>query len=157
MHLLAFELSSRRLALPVDLVETIVRAAAITPLPQSPPFVEGVVNLRGRIVPVLDLRRRLGLPAIPLSPQHRFVVVRVPRRSLALRVDQVNALLTVPGDAVEHAEGLVPGARTGLGFARLPDGVLVIQDPEALLSSEEEVRLDAALEGAGSPATEPVG
>lgn len=145
VHLLAFELAARRLALPVEHLDTIVRAAAITPLPHAPPFVEGVINLRGRVIPVIDLRRRFGLPTVPLSLDQVFVVARSARRSLALRVDSVRDLVTVQPDAIEQAERVVPGAKYAAGIARLPDGVIVIQDLEALLSSEDEVRLDGAL------------
>ena len=155
VYLLAFELSSRRLALPVELLETIVRAVAVTPLPHSPPFVEGVVNLRGRVLPVIDLRRRFGLPTVPLAPDQRFIVIRGPRRSRAVRVDDVREIVAVPAEAIEHPDRVVPGARHALGLVRLPDGVLVVQDPETLLSSEDEVQLEAAL-AAVPPASEPV-
>lgn len=145
VQLLAFELSARRLALPVELLDTIVWAVAITPLPHAPPFVEGVINVRGRVIPVIDLRRRFGLPSVPLSLEHRFVVARCGPRSLALRVDRVESVVSVRPGAIELAERVVPGARHASGVVRLSDGVIVIQDLQALLSSEEETRLDLAL------------
>jgi purine-binding chemotaxis protein CheW len=154
VQLLAFELASRRLALPVERLETILRASAVTPLPHSPPFVEGVINLHGRVVPVIDLRLRFGLPPTPLAPAHRFIVLRGLKRPCAIRVDQVEAIVAVPAGAIEDAERLVPGAMHTLGLARMADGVLVIQDPDALLSSEDEVRLDAALAGTPPAAAE---
>jgi purine-binding chemotaxis protein CheW len=154
IQLLAFELSARRLALPVELVETIVWAVRITPLPHAPPFVEGLINLRGRVVPVVDLRRRFGLATVPLALEQRFVVVRNGHRTLALRVDRVDAVVTVEPEAVERAERVVPGARHAAALVRLPDGVLVIQDLEALLSSEDGAQLDEAI-AAGPLASEP--
>jgi purine-binding chemotaxis protein CheW len=150
VQLLAFEFSARRLALPVELLDTIVWAVAVTPLPHAPEFVEGVINLRGQVVPVVDLRRRFGLPTVPLSLDQRFVVVRNGRRLLALRVDRVDAIVTVQSDAIERAERVIPGARHTAGIVRLPDGVIVIQDLEVLLSSEEEIRLDNALAAPGA-------
>jgi len=129
-----------------------VRAVAITPLPHAPPFVEGVINLRGRIVPVIDLRRRFGLAPVAVALDHCFIVTRG-RRTLALRVDHVDRMLTVSGDAIEAAERVVPGARHAAGVVRLPDGVVVIQDLEALLSSEEDASLVSALDARGSTAS----
>ena len=146
VQLLAFELSGRRLAVPVEDLNTVVRAVAIAPLPHAPPFVEGVIDLRGRIVAVIDLRRRFGLPTVPLALDQRFVVVRTPRRAVALRVDSVEAVVAAGPDAVERPDRVLPGARHAAGIARLADGVIVIQDLEALLSSEDEARLDVARE-----------
>ena len=150
VQLLAFELSARQLALPVELLETIVWAVAITPLPQAPPFVEGVINLRGQVVPVIDLRRRFGLAPVPVSLDQRFVVVRTSRRPLALRVDHVHSLVSVSPAAIESADRLLPGAKHAAGIVRLPDGVMVIQDLEALLSSKEEAGLEEALASGGA-------
>jgi purine-binding chemotaxis protein CheW len=155
VQLLAFEVCGRQLSLPVDSVETVLRAVAIAPLPHAPPFVEGIINLRGRVIPVVELRRRFGLPSVPLAPEHHFVVARTSRRLLALRVDQVHTVITVGGDALESAQRVVPGARHTAGIVRLSDGVIILQDLEALLSSEDEHRLDHALETAVSSAPVP--
>ena len=144
VQLLAFELSGRRLAVRVEQLVTIVRAVAITPLPQAPSFVDGIINLRGQVVPVIDLRRRFGLPPVPLGPDQRFVIVQgVPPR--ALRVDRVDEVIVVPLEAIDHADRVVPGAKHAADVVRLPDGVIVIQDLDALLSSEDEVRLATAM------------
>ncbi|HEY7612482.1 MAG TPA: chemotaxis protein CheW [Gemmatimonadales bacterium] len=152
VHLLAFELSSRRLALPVELLETIVRAADSTPLPEAPSFVEGIVHLRGQLLPVIDLRRRFGLPPAPPSPDQLFLVIRGLDSARAIRVDEVHNIFAVPAEALEHAREIVPGAGQAPGIARLPDGMLVVQDPEALLTSDDEGRLEAALEAGGAAA-----
>ena len=155
VQLIAFEVAARRLAIAVDLLHTVVWAVAITPLPAAPPFVEGVINLRGEVVPVIDLRRRFGLPAVPVTLEQRFVVVRRAGRLLALRVDRVDTVVATPSEAIELAESVVPGARHAAAVVRLPDGVLVIQDLAALLSSEEETGLERAL-AAGVRPPEPL-
>jgi purine-binding chemotaxis protein CheW len=156
VKLLAFELAARRLAVPIQCLDTVVWAVAVTTLPHAPPFVEGIINVRGSVVPVIDLRRRFGLPSVPLSLHQRFIVVRTASRSLALRVDSVADLVEVQPDAIERADQVLPGARHAAGIVRLEDGVTVIQDLEALLSAEEEAGLDRAL-SAGDPApAEPV-
>ena len=109
MQLLAFQLSGRRLAIPVELLRTIVWAVAVSPLPHVPAFVEGVINLRGRVLPVIDLRRRFGLPSVPLSLDRRFVVARCGARALALRVDRVEDVIDVAANAVQSATRLSLG------------------------------------------------
>ncbi len=107
-----------------------------------------MINLRGRVLPVIDLRRRFGLPSVPLSLDHRFVVARCGARALALRVDRVEEVIDVAANAVQSATRLIPGAQHAAGIVRLPDGVIVIQDLEALLSSEDEAQLEQALSDA---------
>ena len=79
--LLTFEIADRRFALPARLVQEVVRAVAFSPLPKSPPIIEGVINYRGTLVPVLGTRQRFGLAPLPLAPdQHLLVAVLGTRR-----------------------------------------------------------------------------
>lgn len=144
--LLVLQLSPERFAIPTRTVVEIIRAVAITALPGAPPVVEGVINYRGRIVPVVDPRRRFGLPAIPLNPDQHFVVVTAGPRSIALRVDRATELVTVAADAIARAAEVAPAAPYVSGVVRLDDGLLVVHDLERFLSLEEETDLDRALE-----------
>jgi purine-binding chemotaxis protein CheW len=138
------------IAVPVTAVQEVVRAVAVSPLPDVPPFVEGVINARGTLVPVFDLRRRFGLPPTPPTLHHHFVLAFAGSRLAALRVDRALDLVQVAESELSPPEALVGGGRHVASIARLPDGVLVIQDLEAFLSTSESGRLDAALaEAAG--------
>jgi purine-binding chemotaxis protein CheW len=138
------------IAVPVTAVQEVVRAVAVSPLPDVPPFVEGVINARGTLVPVFDLRRRFGLPPTPPTLHHHFVLAFAGSRLAALRVDRALDLVQVAESELSPPEELVGGGRHVASIARLPDGVLVIQDLEAFLSTSESGRLDAALaEAAG--------
>ena len=121
LEMLAFRLADRRFALRVSDVREIVRAVAIAPLPKAPAIVEGVVNYRGTIVPVLDVRARFGLAAEPLHPNQHFILAHAGPRLVALRVDQADALVEVERHLVEPA-AVAPGAEYVAGIARLPDG-----------------------------------
>ncbi len=150
LQLLRLELGGICLAVPVTAVQEIVRAVAVSPLPDVPLFVEGVINARGTLVPVFDLRRRFGLPPSPPALHHHFVLAFAGPRLAALRVDQAIDLVQVAGSDLSSPEDVVDGARHVASIARLPDGLLVIQDLEAFLSTSEADRLDAALaEAAG--------
>jgi purine-binding chemotaxis protein CheW len=138
------------IAVPVAAVQEIVRAVAVSPLPDVPPFVEGVINARGTLVPVFDLRRRFGLPPRAPTLHHHFVLAFAGSRLAALRVDRALDLIDVAASDLSGPEEVGAGGQHVASIARLPDGLLVIQDLESFLSTSEGDRLDAALaEAAG--------
>lgn len=143
--LLVFLLHEARFAVRGEAVREVVRSVAVARLPDAPGIVEGVVNCRGRVVPVLDVRGRFGLPARPLDPDQHFVLADAGPRVVALRVDRALDLLEVSEDDIESAGSAAPGSRYTEGVARLPDGLLVIHDLERFLSLDEGARLDASL------------
>jgi purine-binding chemotaxis protein CheW len=148
VHLLVFELEGIRIAIPSATVHEVVRAVAISPLPRAPAAIEGVINARGTLVPVFDLRQRLGLAARPLAPHHHLVLARSGARPAALRVDRAVELVAVTEADIESAERVAPGAGYGSAVAKLPDGLVVIHDLERFLSPVEAGQVDAALAAA---------
>jgi len=146
-QLLSFEVGNNRFALPVDRVREVVRAAAIAALPKAPPIVEGIINFRGTLVPVLDIRQRFGLPPAPLAPEQHLILAQAGRRLVALRVDRALDLVVVDQDAIESAARVAPGTEYVAGIAKVADGLLVIHDLETFLSFEEAGQVDAAVVG----------
>lgn len=126
-------------------VQEIIRMVEITKVPKAPSFVEGVINLRGRIIPVLDLRRRLGVPGTERTAQSRIVVVMVRGRAVGLVVDSVSEVLRIPKSAMEPAPalGATVGAEFIQGVGRLEDRLLTLLDLKRLL-----LPADAASEAA---------
>ena len=153
-EVLVFDLGGRRYGLPAADVRELVRAVAIVPLPGAPSVVEGVINVRGRVVPVLDVRARLRLPAKPVEPADHLVVARAGERLVALRVDRATDLVRLDAADVEEARGLVPGLEYVGWVARLPDDVLLIHDLGTFLSRAESARLEEALPSGGPPGGE---
>lgn len=153
VSLLSFEVAGQSFALPARLLREVVRAVAITPLPKAPPIIEGVINVRGTVVPVLDIRQRFGLTPIPLAPDQHLLIAQAGPRLVALRVDRALELLAVDEGAIEAAGRVAPGAEYVAGIATLADGLLVIHDLERFLSLEEAVQVDAVVAGA-APAGE---
>lgn len=147
---MSFELAEHRYGLTATAVREIVRAVSIAPLPAAPPIIEGVINVRGTLVPVLDIRKRFGLPSAPVSPGHHLILAKAGERVVALRVDQARELVTVAAADLVPADLTVPGAGMILGLARLPDGVLVVHDIERFLSLDEAKATDRALAEAGA-------
>lgn len=144
MRLLLFTIDDRRFALPATDVSEIVRAVAITPLPGAPPVVDGIIDLRGEVVPVFNLRRRFGLPARDVDLADQFIIARTARRVAALHVDRTL-------DIVESEQPATNAGGTQLhpsiaGVATLDDGLALISDVDAFLSHAEAESLEVALE-----------
>lgn len=140
-HLDAF-----RFAIPAVDVREIHPAVAVTPLAGAPEAIGGVVDVRGTLVPVLDLRSRLGLEPRELTPSDVFVRVSLEDRELLLLVDHVSDVERISAAARERSEELVPGARYIREVGRDQHGPIVVHDLDTFLSADELVDLDAALD-----------
>ncbi len=147
-QVLRFDVGALRCAVPLAGVREVQRAVAITPLPGAPTIVEGVIDVRGDVVPVIDAGRRLGLPPRPLRTSDAFILLWTGSRLVALRADAVHWIDDLAEDAVSRAEQLVRGGAVVAGVARTPDGLVLLHDPEALLRQAEEDTLDQALSAA---------
>jgi len=143
--LLTFALGPHRFGLPLDRVVEVTRAVAVAELPGAPPIVDGAVNYRGRIVPVLDVATRFGLDSPPLAPDQHFVFAQGRFHLVALRVERAEAVVGVEPSAVQPPD-IVLGSPHVLGVARLSDGLIVIQDLDRFLSVDEEQEIVRALE-----------
>jgi purine-binding chemotaxis protein CheW len=146
--LLTFRLDRGRHALALDAVERAIRAAAVTPVPGMPEPMLGILDLEGELVPVLSVRRRLGLAELALSPDHHFVLAWMGSRRVLLAVDAVESVLErswvrPPGDL---------GYRGLRGIAQLDDGLVLIHDLEAFFAPEEWLAVDRAIASARAPA-----
>jgi purine-binding chemotaxis protein CheW len=148
MRLLCFTIDGHRYGLDSAGVVEIVRAVAITALPGAPSVIEGVVDVRGAVVPVFDLRARFGLPGRPIALADRFVIVQTPARVAALHVDEVQDLVDVDDGTVSGLAEQVPSAHHIAGVATLGDGLVLIHDVATFLSRAELETLDAALRAA---------
>jgi purine-binding chemotaxis protein CheW len=150
MQLLCFSIDDHRYGISSDAVAEIIRAVAITPLPGSPSVIAGVIDVRGTIVPVFNLRARFGLPMREVIPSDCFILVRTPSRVAALHVDRVDELVDADEQALSDGSGdafktQVPTAAHIVGAVTLGDGMVLIHDVAAFLSSAESESLEAAL------------
>jgi purine-binding chemotaxis protein CheW len=150
-EVLVFEVGGQRYALPTADVRELVRAVAITPLPGAPAVIEGVVDVRGCVLAVLDVRARFRLPPKALDPSDHFIVASAGPRGVILRVDRATHLALVDEASVQLPETLGPGAAYLAGVARLEDGLVLIHDLTTFLSAAEAASLDEALRPPASP------
>ena len=144
---LVFEVAGQRFGLLTADVQELVRAVTIVPVPQAPAIVEGIINFRGRVIPVLDIRARFRLPPKTLEPTDHFIVARVEERIVALRVDHGLDLVRVDDADIEDAQGAVPGADYVSWVAKLPHDLVLIHDLRTFLSHAEATAIDEAIDG----------
>ena len=147
MHLLLFTLDSHRFALPLDRVREIVHAVEITPLAGAPGVVEGVVDVRGAVVPVLDARARFRLPARPVRLTDHLILAEGAGRLVALRVDRVLDTHEVPAEAMTAASPNDASMAHLAGVATLEDGMVLVHDLDAFLTQAEADALAHAMAG----------
>ena len=144
-QILVFALDEPRYALYLCAVERVVRAVEITPLPKAPEIVLGVINVQGQIIPVMDIRQRLHLPARKLELNDQFILAHTSRRRVALVVDTVVGFRQLADRELVNAELVLPGAEYIHGVAKLEDGLVLICDLDQFLSFEEEQVLEVTL------------
>jgi len=147
MMLLIFKLDNWKCALPISTVDRVYRAVAITSLPKTPDIVLGVINVRGTILPAINLRSRFHLPPKALVPSAQLIVARMLKRPVALIVDSIEDVIECDEREIVSADSILPGMEHVQGILRLKDGMILIQDLDSLLSLEEEILMDKALAG----------
>lgn len=145
-RLVSFDVGTEQFAVDILRVQEINRMMALTQIPQSPPGVCGVINLRGRIVPVLDLRTRLGIETVEPSDASRIIVVEIRGSTIGFIVDAVHEVLEVDPKTVEPTPVITTHADTRYiqGVAKIEDKLLILLDLDQLLTAE-------ALETIGAP------
>lgn len=144
LQLVSFEVGEEEYAVPILSVQEINRMMQITRVPQSPPFVEGVINLRGKIIPVIDLRKRFGLTELENSDDVRIIVVEVSNRVIGFTVDRVNEVLRINSDIVEPPPAMVCGLDTEYvqGVGKLEDRLLILLHLEKLFTAAEIAEIE---------------
>jgi len=137
-HLATFVLDREEYGVNVRQVQEIRRVSEITAVPRAPEFVRGVINLRGRILPVLDLKRKLGLGEVAIQRASRIVVVRVRDRVLGLLVDGASQVLKVPVSRIEPPpdEVVERGGDYIRAVAKLEDRLIILIELERVLTHE---------------------
>jgi len=143
-----FTLDDQRYALPLLDVERIVPAVYVTPLPKAPAIVVGIITVQGRVMPVVNLRRRFRLPERPIEPDDQFIIAQTRQRTVALSVDLVSGVISIPRQETIHHSEILPNLEYVAGVVKHEDGLLLIHDLETCLSLVEERELDFALQAA---------
>jgi purine-binding chemotaxis protein CheW len=145
VQILVFELDRQRYGLRLPAVERVLRAVEVTPLPQTPEVVWGVIDIEGQVVPVLSLRKRLVLSEQPIGVSDQFVLARTPRRRVALVVDSACGVIEKTAADLIESDKILPDLKQIEGVIQLDDGIVLIHDLDRFLSLEEELALARAI------------
>ena len=148
LQLVTFEVAQEEFAVDILAVHEINRMMDLTRVPQAPNEIEGVINLRGKIIPVMDLRKRFGLECRERDEQTRIVVVEVDGRVIGFTVDRVRQVLPISRSIVEPAPDMVASIDSQFisGVGKLPDRLLILLDLNHLLGNKLAEAIDNVTE-----------
>ena len=140
LQIVVCELADEHYGLDIAKVFEIIRHQPITPVPRAPQFVKGVINLRGRIIPVVDLRGRFGMDEVEPTKETRIVVAESSHTRVGLIVDSVSEVLLLPIDAVESTPEVAAGADAEYlrGIAKLGDRLVLLLELDGLFGLEDQ-------------------
>lgn len=148
-QIVVFELNSEYFAVNIAEVESIIKMQSITQMPHTPAFVKGVTNLRGKILPVVDLRKRFALPARLVDKNSRIIVVSVNGSEVGMIVDGVSEVLTISELTVESAPAITTTVDSTfiIGIAKINQRLIILLDIVKILAAEEQESLVVGARG----------
>lgn len=140
--LVLFRLDDQRYALFLNAVERVVRAVAVTPVPEAPAFLLGLMNMAGQLLSIVSLRACLGLPDRPIRPEDQFVLARKSRLTIALVVDEVQGLSALDvSRTVAPADVLPEGEWRVQSLVKIAGDIILIYDLDKLISHKDQERI----------------
>ena len=139
LQLVTFSIGEEEFGVNILKVQEIIRTMEITKVPRAPDFVEGVINLRGKVIPIIDLRRRFGLAPRGHDKNTRIIVIEINNIIVGFVVDAVSEVLRIPASTVEPPPPVVAGVESDYvsGVGKLQDRLLIMLDLDRLRSSED--------------------
>ncbi len=143
LHLVGFRIGRETFAVPIDLVHEIVRVPDITAVPDAPDYIEGVINLRGKIVSIVDLRKRFGEKEITRNKKNRILVVEVETKHVGLIVDSASEVLKIPHADVDAPPNVFEEGELNYvtGVGKLNHRLIILVDLSKILQKGELRRL----------------
>lgn len=142
-QLVVFELGKEHYGVDISAVESIIKMQPITVVPHTPSFVEGVTNLRGSVLPVIDLRKRFGLAMDDISKNSRIVVIALGKTKVGMIVDAVSEVLRIQEDQIEPPPPMVTSVDTTfiIGIAKIDNKLVILLDLSKVLSLQDVAAL----------------
>jgi purine-binding chemotaxis protein CheW len=139
IQLVTFSIGEEEFGVDILKVQEIIRTMEITKVPRAQDFVEGVINLRGKVIPIIDLRRRFGLASKAYDKHTRIIVIEISNMIVGFVVDSVSEVLRIPAGTVEPPPAVVAGMESEYisGVGRLHDSLLILLDLDKLLSNTD--------------------
>ncbi|HTZ99294.1 MAG TPA: chemotaxis protein CheW [Candidatus Aquilonibacter sp.] len=146
LQVVGFRIGRETFGLPISIVREIVRVPEITAVPNAPDYIEGVINLRGRIIPIVDLRKRFGDRAVEPNKKNRIVVVELETRVIGLIVHSASEVLRIPPSEIEAPHNVFQEGELNYitGVGKLKGRLVILLDLNRVLQRGELSRLDEA-------------
>ncbi len=135
-----FNIKDVRYGIRIDFVIEVIKLMEITPLPKTPEFIKGVINLRGKVIPIIDLRERFGYEKVELTDESRIIISLIEnKKEIGLIVDSVSEVLTLSSEVIEPPMSITGSLKTDyiLGIAKMESGLILLINIEKILTSEE--------------------
>ncbi len=147
VQVVSFHLGSEEYGVDIGQVQEIIRMVEITHVPRAPHFMEGVINLRGQLIPIIDLRTRFGMKRAEATKSTRIVVTEIGTKRVGIVVDSVSEVINIPIENVEPAPEMIAGVGTEYiqGVGKMNDRLIIMLDLTMVMSGEEKQEL-ASLE-----------
>jgi purine-binding chemotaxis protein CheW len=144
MQVVSFALGSEEYGVDIAQVQEINRMVAITHVPRAPHFMEGVINLRGQLIPIIDLRTRFGMPRTEHTKNTRIVVTEIGSKRVGMVVDSVSEVLRIPTEQIEDAPDMIAGVDTEYirGVGKVGDRLIIMLDLGRVISGNERRDLE---------------
>jgi purine-binding chemotaxis protein CheW len=144
MQIVSFALGKEEYGVDIAQVQEINRMVAITHVPRAPHFMEGVINLRGQLIPIIDLRTRFGMPRAEQTKNTRIVVTEIGNKRVGMVVDSVSEVLRVPTEEIEDAPDMITGVDTEYirGVGKLGERLIILLDLGRVITGEEKQDLE---------------
>ena len=152
LQIVGFRIGNEMYGVRIGAVREIVRVPEITAVPSAPDNIEGVINLRGKIIPVMDLRKRFGLTEITTDKKNRILVVELDNKLLGLIVNSASEVLKIPPSEVEAPGSVFADGESGYvtGVGKLKGRLIILLDIAKLLHGPEYKRFEEAAELVGA-------
>jgi purine-binding chemotaxis protein CheW len=144
LQLVSFKIGNEEFGVDILKVQEIIKMVPITKVPNSPAFVEGVINLRGKVIPIVDFRTRLGMERAEQTKDTRIIVVDVESRIIGFIVDSVSEVLRIPRNITEAPPEIVAGIDSEFikSVGKLEDRLLILIDLDMVLSVDEKKEIN---------------
>ncbi len=148
LQLVGFKIGQEEFGINILAVQEIIKIIDITKVPNASEYIEGVINLRGRIIPIVHLRKRLRMPVIEMDKNSRIIVVEISGKTVGFIVDEVQEVLRISTDITEKPPELASGVDSDyiVAVAKLDDRLLILLDLEKTLANDELEELDRVAE-----------
>ena len=145
-HCVVFSLDERLFALPLSIVERVTRVVAVTPLPKASDIVLGVINLQGRVIPVVNIRKRFSFNEKDLNMEQHFIIGRTNDKDIAILVDNVLDIIEVPGDTFVNQNEITSNMPYISGVIKQDEEMVLVHDLDTLLSLDEINEVEEVIE-----------